>query len=142
MQPGAVVLLAPTRGTTIHSRTEHQSVNFLQHHRKQKTLSPNRKLRRDRRTTEGSLSANKKQKLNTIFSIQRAAHRLKSLSPTTSVRSRITRSEAQKQSYHAQCVIFFAHAEQKEKALVEPKTERTARMPKVNRWKSDGRSQG
>jgi hypothetical protein len=139
---GTIIPLAPTRGTTIHSHTEHQRVNFLQHHREQKTLSPNQKLRRDRQTTEGSFSANQKQKLNTISSIQRAAPRTKSLSPTTSARSHTTHSEARKQPRHVWCIIFFVHAQQKEKAFIEPKTERTTRMPKVNCRQSNGRRQG
>jgi hypothetical protein len=81
------------RGTTIHSCTKHQCTKFLQHQRKQKTLSTNRKLRRDRRIDECSFFTSQKHKLNTTLSIQRVAHRLKSLSPTTSSRSHTTLSE-------------------------------------------------
>jgi hypothetical protein len=102
---GVLVPLALMRGTTVHSHTEHRSVNFLQHHQKLKTLSLNQKLRRDSWTTKGSFSTNQIHKLNTISSIQRVAHRPKSRSPTRSARSRSTRSEAQNQSHCARCII-------------------------------------
>jgi hypothetical protein len=142
MWPGAAVPLTPTRGTTIHNRTEHRRVNFSQHHQKQKALSPNRKLRRDCRTAKGSFFTDQKHKLNTISSVQRVAHRPMCLSPTTSDRSHTTSSEARRQPHCTRCVIFFAHTQQQGESLHRTKNKENRHnaegQPPVVRWLKTG----
>jgi hypothetical protein len=73
---------------------------------------------------------------------QRVAHRPMCLSPTTSNRSRTTRSEARRQPHRTRCVIFFAHTQQQGESLHRTKNKENRHsaegQPPVVRWLKTG----
>jgi hypothetical protein len=127
---------------------------FLQHHQKQKTLSPNQKLRRARQTIKGSTSAapmvegggdtfsvrnRHEQNFNTTSQIHIAENTLKAKSTTTMARSLATHSVARNNNTPCHVVahnLFAQLPKATDFCQTEPKV-RDLRQTKNHKGSSD-----